>query len=106
MPRESESGRARAAAAEVRRHREALVADVASGTMTLDVLLDEHGTGGLCDTVKVVVVAEKVPGVGKVRSRRAMAQLDIIEDARWGEVDAATLRALWNAMTEAATRPL
>jgi ribosomal protein S13 len=51
-------------------------------------------------------LAQKVPGVGKVRSRRAMAELGVDEDARWGEIDEDVLRALWAAMTDAATLPI
>jgi hypothetical protein len=101
-------GRAWAFGREMRTHRAWLLEGVAAGTMTLDGLLDDDertapvGSG----TVKVVVLAEKVPGVGKVRARRAMETLGIAEDARFGEVDEAVLRDLWVAMADAAGRPL
>jgi hypothetical protein len=95
-----------AVAEQMRLHRAWLIGEVASGAMTLDGLLAEQATAGRCDTVKVVVVAEKVPGVGKVRARRAMNELEVAEDARLGEVEPAVLRALWAAMADAASRPI
>jgi hypothetical protein len=97
---------ARAEAQEIRRYRSWLVGEVASGAVVLDGLFDQEDSNQHCGTVKVVVLAEQVPGVGKVRARRAMQALGIEEDARWGEVDHATLRALWAAIADAATRPL
>jgi hypothetical protein len=94
------------AAQALRAQRARLVAQVAAGDLTLDGLLAEQDADGRTATVKIVVLAEKVPGVGKVRARRAMAGLGIPEDARWGEVDRITLRALWSAMAEAATHPI
>jgi hypothetical protein len=90
-----------AAAERMRSQRVWLVNEVASGT-TLDGLFAEPGAAA----VRLVVLAEKVPGVGKVRARRAMGALGIGEDARFGEVDPDRLRALWAAMADAATRPI
>ncbi len=90
----------------MRAYRDWLVGEVASGAMTIDGLFAEQARNNSCGTVKVVVLAQKVPGVGKVRSRRAMAEIGIGEDARWGEVDEAALRALWVAMADAAARPI
>jgi hypothetical protein len=95
-----------AAAEQMRLHRAWLVDAVASGTMTLDGLFAEQAADGRCGAVKVVVLAEKVPGVGKVRARRAMEKVGIAEDARWGELDPDLLRALWSAMADSATRPI
>lgn len=89
----------------MRRYRAWLRDQVASG-LSIDALLSEQETTGRCTTIKVVVLAEKVEGVGKVRARRAMESLGIVEDARWGELEPALLRGLWAAMAEAATRPL
>jgi hypothetical protein len=97
---------ARAEAQEMRQYRGWLIGEVASGAIVLEGLFEQADSSRYCGTVKVVVLAEKVPGVGKVRARRAMEALGIAEDARWGEVDHATLRALWVAMADAATRPL
>jgi hypothetical protein len=93
-------------AEQMRLHRAWLVGEVASGAVTLDGLFAEQAAAGRCGTIKVVVLAEKVPGVGKVRARRAMEGVGIPEDARWGEIDPPLLRALWAAMADAATRPL
>jgi hypothetical protein len=90
----------------MRSHRAWLVDSVSTGTMTIEGLFADQTLGWGSQTVRVVVLAEKVPGVGKVRARRAMQALGIGEDARWGEVDPDRLRALWAAMAEAATRPL
>jgi hypothetical protein len=95
-----------AAGQRMRALRARLVSEVASGALTIDGLLARDPTSAGRETIKVVVLAEKVPGVGKVRARRAMAELGIPEDARWGEIDAAALRALWSLMAEAATRPI
>ena len=90
----------------MREYRTRLVSEVASGATVLEGLFDQQDPSRYCGTVKVVVLAEKVPDVGKVRARRAMEELEIAEDARWGEVDHATLRALWAAMADAAARPI
>jgi hypothetical protein len=90
----------------MRDERARLLAEVASGRMTVDGLLEQCHVSQYCPTVKVVVLAEKVPGVGKVRARRAMEHLGIAEDARLGEIDDTAVRALWATMAEAATRPV
>jgi len=101
-----ERRRASLEARAMRDERARLLQEVAAGRITVDGLLDQCHVSRNCPTVKVVVVAEKVPGVGKVRARRAMEQLGIAEDARLGEVDDTTVRALWATMADAATRPL
>jgi hypothetical protein len=95
-----------AIAYQLRANRAWLEESVASGAMTLDGLFEEQDAEARCDPVKVVVLAQKVPGVGKVRSRRAMEKVGIAEDARFGEVDRTVLRALWSEMAAAAARPL
>jgi hypothetical protein len=91
---------------QMREYRGWLIGEVASGVIALEGIFDAHDMNKHRGTVKVVVLAEKVPGVGKVRARRAMEWLGIAEDARWGEVDRSTLRALWAAMADAAARPV
>lgn len=93
-------------ARQMREYRAWLLAEVASGRLGLDGLLEQRRTSRSWQTVKVVVFAETVPGVGKVRARRAMDRLGIAADARLGEVDDSTVRALWTAMIDAATRPV
>ena len=104
-PRALDRPRAHDAAEEMRLYRAWLREQVASG-LSIEALLSEQEATGRCTTIKVVVLAEKAKGVGKVRARRAMESLGIVEDARWGEVEPALLRALWAAMAEAATLPL
>ena len=93
-------------AEQMRAQRARLVEQVSAGATSIDGLLAEQGSERGPARVKIVALAEKVPGVGKVRARRAMASLDIAEDARFGEIEEATLRALWSTIADAATRPL
>jgi hypothetical protein len=78
-------------------HREWLVAEMTSG-MSLADLRDEDASDARVGTVKVIVLAEAVPTVGKVRARRAMAALGIPTDARWGELDPSRAAALWRRL--------
>jgi hypothetical protein len=106
---ETDAVDARDAIVEARRMREyraSLLAEARAGRLGLDGLLEQRQVSGSWPTVKVVVWAETVPGVGKVRARRAMERVGIAPDARLGEVDDSTLRALWTAMVEAAGRPV
>ncbi len=68
--------------------------------MSMADLLEEADSDERLGTVKVVVLAQVVPGVGKVRSRRAMARLGIAEDARWGELEHSRLVSLWKLISE------
>lgn len=90
-------------ASEVRTHRQQLVDAVASGALPLADLIgtggSDHGAGG----VKVVVLAQAVPGVGKVRSRRVLGALGIAEGARWAELSDAVASAVVMALAAAAT---
>jgi hypothetical protein len=97
---------ARVEARKIREHRDWLIGEVASGALSLDGIFEQDDRDRRSGMAKVVVLAEKVPGVGKVRARRAMGELGRPEDARWGEVDRSTLRELWAAMADAATRPV
>jgi hypothetical protein len=94
------------AARQMREYRAWLVDQARSGRLGVDGLLEQRQVSRSWPTVKVVVWAETVPGVGKVRARRAMERLGIAPDARLGEVDDSTVRALWTAMVEAAGRPV
>ena len=63
-------------AAEARRKRAEVKAELKSGKRSLSQILDDQGT----DTVgkmKVSNVLESLPGVGKVKARKLMEQLDI-----------------------------
>ena len=77
----------------------ATVASVSSGVSL-------GSLGSAADVVKVVVLAQAVPGVGKVKSRRALDALGVPADARWGDLGAAAqaelIKALANVVAEAA----
>jgi hypothetical protein len=105
----TDDGEARHAIVEARQmrgYRAWLLDETASGRLTLDGLLAQRPVSRDWATVKVVVWAETVPGVGKVRARRAMERVGIASDARLGEVDDATLSTLWTTMVDAASRPV
>jgi hypothetical protein len=68
-------------AAEARRKRAELKAQLKSGNLTLATVLDKEED----DTVgkmKVASVLESLPGVGKVRARKMMEKLDISASRR------------------------
>ena len=52
------------------------------------------------DPVKVVALAEVVPGVGKVRARRILASLGIAEATSWAELGPDGQRRLAAALTD------
>jgi hypothetical protein len=84
-------------AALLRRQRAELVAGVADGTLPLGDLV----ASGRADLVKVVVLAEAVPGVGKVRSRRLLDALGVVPTARWGDLVPDAARRVSDALEEA-----
>ena len=68
-------------AAEARRKRAEVKAELKSGKRSLSQILDDQGS----DTVgkmKVSTVLESLPGVGKVRARKLMEKLDISASRR------------------------
>jgi S13-like H2TH domain len=68
-------------AAEARRNRAELKAQLKSGSVSLSSVLNKHDD----DTVgkmKVASVLESLPGVGKVRARKIMEKLDISSSRR------------------------
>jgi len=85
-------------AARVRQQRASLVADLTSGALDVRAL----GNETRAPLVKVVVLAEAVPGVGKVRSRRILAALDVAPEARWGELDPDLAGRVIDALVSAA----
>jgi hypothetical protein len=64
-------------AGKMREYRAWLLGEVARGSFELQALFEQQDVNRYCGTVEVVVLAEKVPGVGKVRARRAMEALGI-----------------------------
>ena len=72
----------RALAEHIRASREHVVAEIRAGRL----VLDGAAEGDDIDQVKVVVLAESVPGVGKVRARSVLDSLGIEHATRWGEL--------------------
>jgi hypothetical protein len=68
-------------AAAARRQRAELKEKLKMGSTSLRELLDSAGSDDVVGKMKVVTVLESLPGVGKVRARRLMEQLNI-SDAR------------------------
>ncbi len=88
-------------ASRLRAERAALVADIEGGTVPVD----DIGKDPRAAPVKVVVLAQAIPGVGKVRSRRVLDALAIADVARWGELTPAVEERVVAALKEAATAP-
>jgi hypothetical protein len=65
-----------------RRHRAELKEKLKMGSVTLHELLDQSERDDAVAKLKVVTVLESLPGVGKVRARRIMEELDISESRR------------------------
>jgi hypothetical protein len=69
-------------AAEARRIRAQLKADLQAGTLSLtDVFARGEDDKVVADT-KILVVLESLPNIGKVRSRRTLAELQVSERQR------------------------
>jgi hypothetical protein len=83
-------------AAELREHRRQLAEAISAGTVSLADL--RAAADPLAATVKVLTLAEAVPGVGKVASRRILADLGIADGTRWGELAPSTTDRLLAAL--------
>ncbi len=92
---------ARAVAEAARQRRASLIRDVASGDLAPADLDNDQRAG----EVKAVVIAESVPGVGKVRARRALDALGVPASARWGELSNEQRHRLVHALTTDGARP-
>lgn len=66
-----------AKAAASRRQRAELKEKLKMGSITLDELLEQGQRDEVVGRTKVVVVLESLPGLGKVKARRLMEQLNI-----------------------------
>jgi len=86
----------------IRRDRAQLVAELASGSLDPVDLVAPGPAAVRAGPVKAVVVAQAVPGVGKVGSRRVLAGLGVTEDARWGDLAPALAARLVTALVAAA----
>jgi len=69
-------------AAEARRQRAAVKERLKSGGLTLEQLFHAGDGDETIAKLKVVSVLESLPGVGKVKARRVMQELDISESRR------------------------
>jgi hypothetical protein len=69
-------------AAAARRQRAELKEKLKMGSISLHELLDQGERDDAVAKLKVVTVLESLPGVGKVRARRIMEELDISESRR------------------------
>jgi hypothetical protein len=94
---------AAAVASSIRRDREQLVAELSDGTVGLAALVGP-AADPRAGQVKVVRLAEAVPGVGKVLSRRVLEELGVSPGVRWGELTPTAALAVVRALEQAATR--
>jgi hypothetical protein len=69
-------------AAAARRLRAELKEKLKMGSISLNELLEQGERDDAVAKLKVVTVLESLPGVGKVRARRIMEELDISESRR------------------------
>ena len=69
-------------AAAARRQRAELKDKLKMGSLTLKELFDQSERDEVVGKMKVIVVLESLPGVGKVRARRIMEEVDISEARR------------------------
>ena len=79
-PDERRAALAKAAAA--RRQRAEVKEKLKAGGLTLKELFDQGDADTTIAKLKVVSVLESLPGVGKVKARRLMQELDISESRR------------------------
>jgi len=88
---------ARHVAHEMRAERTHLVEDIRRGDVGPARFLDDARVS----EVRVVVLAEAVPGVGKVQARRIIDALGIDGRVRWAELSGDEVRRLVDALTGA-----
>jgi hypothetical protein len=93
--------RARAVADAARQRRASLIDALASGALTLADLDGDERAG----EVKAVVIAEAVPGAGKVRARRALDALGVPGSALWADLSHEQRHLLADALTADGGRP-
>lgn len=79
-PEQRQAALAKAAAA--RRQRAEVKEKLKMGSLTLRELFEQGDRDEILAKLKVVSVLESLPGVGKVRARRLMQELDISESRR------------------------
>jgi len=69
-------------AAQARQKRAEVKEQLKSGRLTLAQLFEQGDADEMVGKLKVVSMLESLPGVGKVRARRLMQELDISESRR------------------------
>ncbi|MFN8036029.1 MAG: integration host factor, actinobacterial type [Acidimicrobiia bacterium] len=69
-------------AAQARRVRAEVKEKLKMGSLSLEELFDQGDNDDVLAKLKVVSVLESLPGVGKVRARKLMEELDISESRR------------------------
>lgn len=87
-------------AAEARRVRAEVKMLLKLNRITLAELFERADTDEIVAKLKVVSVLESLPGVGKVRARRTMADLDIADNRRLRGLGANQRAALLDAFGE------
>jgi hypothetical protein len=89
-------------AAAARRQRAELKEKLKMGSVTLPELLDQADRDEVVAKLKVVTVLESLPGVGKVKARRLMDDLEISESRRVRGLGAKQRTALLDRFTSEA----
>lgn len=69
-------------AAKARKERAEIKSKLKMGNLSLQELLDNAPGNDIIGKMKVLAVLEALPGVGKVRARRLLEELDISESRR------------------------
>jgi len=86
-------------AAAARRQRAELKEKLKMGSVSLPELLDQADRDEVVAKLKVVTVLESLPGVGKVKARRLMEDLEISESRRVRGLGAKQRQALLERFT-------
>lgn len=89
-------------AAAVRRARAELKERLKMGSLTLAELFERAATDDVIGKTKALTIIESLPGVGKIKARRAMADIGIAESRRvrgLGEQQRAALLATFSSDT-------
>lgn len=82
----------------IRDHRSAFLAEVASGSLSLEDVFDRSVTDPVILSMKVLPAVETLPELGKVQTRRAFEEVGIEEDALVGHVEASQVAELPTAL--------
>lgn len=91
-----------AKAAEARRARAALKERLKLGGITLSELFEQAAGDDIVGKMKILAVLESLPGVGKVKARRTMEEIEISETRRIRGVGEQQRKALLEAFPDQA----